>query len=270
MKELSLQEIHEIELRLLKQFHQICQKQEFRYSLCAGSLIGAVRHQGFIPWDDDIDVIMPRPDYDRFICFCKENEIPFGLVTYDTVYEFNGLIAKLWDYSTLIKDNVSCLDYPMGVHIEVFPAEGLGNTKQEATKLFRKTSYARELLNAAQWKKYSRSKTHGLWIEPIRFVMFILSRFVNAKWLVKKIDEFNRRTSFEKSEFAGVVSGSYREKEILPKSVFEEYVDAEFEGHSFKIFKDYHSYLSSLYGDYMKLPPIEKRTAHHTFKAYIR
>ena len=268
MQELSLHEIQEIELQLLMQFHQICQEQGLRYSLCAGSLIGAVRHKGFIPWDDDIDVIMPRPDYDRFILYCKQKTVPFGFVNYETEEGFNGLIIKLWDYSTVIKDDISCPNFAIGVHIEVFPAEGLGKTKEEALRLFRKTTWNRELLNAAQWKRYSRSKTHSIWIEPIRFGMFVISRFVNPKKLAKKIDNFNRSTLFEESNFAGVVSGSYREREILPKAVFEEYIPAIFEGHEFWIFKDFHSYLSSLYGDYMKLPPVEKRVTHHTFKAY--
>ena len=77
MQELSLQEVQKIELNLLTQFDQICRGQGFRYSLAGGSLIGAVRHQGFIPWDDDIDVIMPRPDYDRFIKYCQTEIIPF-------------------------------------------------------------------------------------------------------------------------------------------------------------------------------------------------
>ena len=270
MKELSLLEIHEIELQLLKKFHNICQEQGFRYSLCAGSLLGAVRHKGFIPWDDDIDVIMPRPDYDRFIRYCKEQAVPFGLVTYDTVEGFNGLIAKLWDESTVIKERVAFLDFPIGVHLEVFPAEGLGNTKKEALKIFRSTTWKRELLNAAQWKKYSRSKTHGLLTEPIRFILFVISRFVNPKRLVTEIDQFSRSHLFEDSTFAGVVSGSYREREILPRKVFEEYTEADFEGEKFKIFRNYDAYLSSIYGDYMKLPPEEKRVAHHTFQAYLK
>ena len=160
------------------------------------------------------------------------------------------------------------MDFPIGVHIEVFPAEGLGNSKNEAIKLFRKTTLKRELLNAAIWKKYSRSKTHGLWIEPIRFALFVISRFTDPKDLVKEIDEFYRNISFDKSDFAGVVSGSYREREILPKGVFEEYINTEFEGYEFRIIKRYHEYLSSLYGDYMKLPPEEKRVTHHSFTAY--
>lgn len=269
MEELSLRQIQKIELELLLQFDEICRRNNLRYSLGGGSLLGAIRHKGFIPWDDDIDVMMPRPDYETFMKYCKKNNTPFRLTTYDTVEGYNGLFAKLWSPGTLIVDRVMELTFDLGVNIDVFPLEGLGNSEAEARKIFHKTAWNREMLNAVLWKKFFRSKTHGLLVEPIRFAMFVLSRFSDPKQLLRKVDEENLKHPFEDSLYAGCVCGSYREQEIMKKDTFEKYIEAEFEGHQLKAISSYDEYLTKHYGNYMQLPPAEKRQTHHTYKAYL-
>ena len=244
MKELTLKEIQEIELSLLIKFKDICSYNNIRYSLGGGSLLGAIRHHGFIPWDDDVDVMIPRPDYDRFIKYCKENEVPFNLINYDNVEGYNSLFAKIYDPRTLIEDPVKPIDYEIGVCIDVFPLDGLGKTKDAAVKYFRKTTFKREILNAADWKKYFRSKTHSVIYEPIRLALFIISRFVNTKKLIERIDGINRNCDFETSEYAGCVCGSYREKEIMKTDTFKKYIYLEFEGVNLSAISDYDAYLS--------------------------
>ena len=268
MKELSLKEIQEIELELLIKFKTICERNNLRYSLGGGSLLGSIRHKGFIPWDDDIDVMMPRPDYEKFLTCSRNSDIPFKLITYDIEKGYNGLFAKIWNPETVIIDDLMELDYEIGVNIDIFPIDGLGNNKQEALKIFRKTTWNREMLNAALWKRFFRSKTHSIFIEPIRFTMFILSRFANPKELLRKIDEENFKHPFDESAFAGCVCGSYREKEIMPKVTFTNYIDNEFEGYRFKVIANYDEYLTMHYGNYMEIPPKEKQQTHHTYKAY--
>ncbi len=270
MKELTFQELKSIEYNLLQSFDAICSEKGYRYSLGGGTLLGAIRHKGFIPWDDDIDVMMPRPDYDCFIKYCEDNTIPFVLECHEYNPSYKNLFSKIIAKNTfLIDSSITTKATKMGVHIDVFPIDGLGNSYKNAIKQFEKTTFKRELLNAATWEKYFRSKTHPWYYEPLRLSLYLLSRFQNAKNLMDSIDVINREVSFDESKFAGCVSGVYRKKEIMETSVFQNYIDVQFEGGYFKAIRDYDAYLQKHYGDYMKLPPKEKRVTHHTFKAYI-
>ena len=270
MKELSLKEIQTIELELLKQFDGICKANNLRYSLGGGTLLGAVRHKGFIPWDDDIDVMMPRPDYDVFLSLCAKENFPFNLISYETRKGYRGLFVKLSNPKTEIIDSVLDNDFEIGVNIDVFPIDGLGNSMDEALELFKKTRFDRELLNASGWKKFTRSKTRGLVYEPIRLAFFLGSRFVNRSSLIQKIETKNRAVSFDGSAFAGCICGTYREKEIMPQRTFTEYISLPFEDTSFMAISDYDSYLKAHYGDYMQPPPEKKRITHHTYKAFLK
>ena len=268
MQELTLKEIQNIELGLLLKYDSICKDNHLRYSLGGGTLLGTIRHKGFIPWDDDIDVMMPRPDYEKFLSICKNSDTGFNLTTYDTVEGYNGLFAKIWEPNTVIKDDLMELTFEIGVNIDVFPLEGLGKSEKEAYKIFKKTAWNREMLNAVLWKKFFRSKTHSILVEPIRFTMFVLSRFADPKKLLRKVDEENLRHPFEGSKYAGCVCGSYREKEIMTTDTFENYIEIDFEGEKLQAIANYDEYLTKHYGNYMKLPPKEKQQTHHTYKAY--
>lgn len=268
MKEIDLRQLKKIEAELLNEVDKICAKENFRYSMGGGTLLGAVRHKGFIPWDDDIDIMMPRPDYDAFISFCLSNETPFKLRCWETDKTFVDFSAKLYNPQTVLEDENVFGGSSLGVSIDIFPIDGLGDTYKKAKKAFNSTRFKRNLLIAAQWKKFFKSKTHSWYYEPFRFAFFILSRLVNKKRLFDKIQKKYKKIDFNGANFVAAVGGAYREKEILPKEVFTDYIDLPFEEYSFKAITAYDTYLSSIYGDYMKLPPEEKRVSHHTFKAY--
>lgn len=267
--ELNAEQLKKIEFGLLCGLHAVCQKLNLRYSMSGGTLLGAVRHKGFIPWDDDIDVLMPRPDYDKFIAYCLNNQTPFGLKSFETDEDYVDMSAKIYDRKTVLVDNdIFADDKKFGVYIDIFPVDGLGNTYKEAVKAFKSTSFKRNLLIAAQWKKFKKSKTHGWYYEPFRFAFYVLSRCVNKAKVYKKILKKYEKYDFDKVNFGAVVAGSYRLKEIMPREVFSEYILLPFESGEFYALKQYDKYLSGIFGDYMQLPPEEKRVSHHSFKAY--
>ncbi len=271
-EELSLQQLKDIEIQLLVQVHKICEEQGWRYSLGGGTLLGAVRHGGFIPWDDDIDIMMSRPDYDAFISYCiTHKDIPFKIKSWETDKSYVDLSAKVYEPNTVLVDDNTC-EYKeqIGVFIDIFPIDGLANSYKQAKKVFNSTSFKRALLVAAQWKRFFKSKTHAWYYEPFRLAMFILSRFVDKQKLFDKVQNKYKKIDFDKVDFAAAVGGSYREKEILRKCVFTELTKLTFENKEFSAIANYDMYLSSIYGNYMELPPEEKRVSHHTFKAYYR
>lgn len=266
---IDLDELKSIELSVLKQIHELCEKEKIRYSMCGGTLLGAVRHKGFIPWDDDIDIVMPRPDYEKFVQYCQTHETPFSLLCNETNRKYGYLFAKAMAKDTvMIEKYANPRNIPMGVYVDIFPVDGLGQTKEEAIKRFNAKRLSRELLVACNWKKFFRSKTRAWYYEPIRFAMFLFSRFVSKNMLINRIEKYYSKWNFDESKYVACVCGVYRSKEITVRESYTQIIDMEFEGEMFHGLKNYDECLSRFYGNYMQLPPEEKRVTHHTFEAY--
>ena len=148
LKPLDLRQMQLTELGLLKEFAKICESLGLRYSLGGGSLLGAVRHKGFIPWDDDIDVMMPRPDYDKFVEYCRNNEVPFDTPFGEDNFAEIAMSTKIYDRDTVLVPKIRDKDSReglRGLYIDIFPIDGLGDTLKAATKKFNSSSFDREL-----------------------------------------------------------------------------------------------------------------------------
>ena len=234
-KIIDLKELQYLELDILEEFHSICISNGFRYTLGGGTALGAVRHGGFIPWDDDIDIGMPRPDYNNFIRYCKNNKTLFQLICNETQPKYYDFYAKLINKHTVLKSSTVFTDIQLGVYIDVFPYDGLGDSITEAKLNWYKSAFQRELLVAKKWSKFSLSKTHSLKYEPIRFMFFLLSRYVSEKRLFHSAMKKITCIDFDVSRYAGCVCGNYRLKEILPTEVYNSYSKIKFEGKDFFI-----------------------------------
>ena len=271
MRRINDDELKKIQFALLKEFKNVCELIKVNYSLIGGTLLGAFRHKGFIPWDDDIDVCMTRDDYHVFCDFCFKNKTNFVLLNHETNENYGYLFAKLYDPNTIQNELLANRKkISLGVHIDLFIYDAMGDTYKKAKKEFNKSSFKRELLVAANWKKYQKSKTHSWVFEPIRFCLFLLSRPVQYDCLIKKIEKIYTSKRFESISYVANLASDKRSKSIIERSCFDKYVELEFEGELFKVFQGYETYLKSMYGDYMKLPPEEKRITHHTFEAFYK
>ena len=270
---LDMDKAKKLEIEILDEIDKICKKYNLRYSLGYGTLLGAIRHNGFIPWDDDIDIIMPRPDYEKFVKIFNNESTKMELICYETNPNYLDLAAKVYHSETHIYDEnirVTNDDAKIGLFVDVFPIDGLGETKKDACNMYAKSEIKRNILIASTWKKFFFSKTRSWVYEPIRFVLFSLSRILSTKNLVFRILAICKSKEFDNTKYVGVVCSPYKKKDIFDRDIFSNFISIEFENKQYSSIEKYDDYLKQIYGDYMKLPPIENRVTHHTFKAFYK
>lgn len=242
-------------------FHGFCVKNGLTYYALGGTMLGAVRHGGFIPWDDDVDVGMPREDYKKLIALAPSIEKPYLLETpqspkKDFVYAF----SKLYDTETTLiekgKRNIK-----RGIYLDVFPLDGLGNDEKEARKRFSKTA--------------SLVKKLAVRVSPVRKgrgfaknCAVVLSRcipqfIINDKKLARKLDAVASEVPYETSKYVGNLVCNYTVRNILSRENFGTPTLYDFEG--IKIFgmENADGYLTEVFGDWRKLPPEDKRVSLH-------
>lgn len=263
-KTFSSEKIKEIELNLLIEFGDFCRKHNLYYTLAGGTLLGAIRHQGFIPWDDDIDVIMPRKSYNLFIEMWEKNKESSNSLKllYPGKEEYSYPFAKLCDRKTIAKMTDGTTKH--GIWIDIFPLDNIPD-KNSINKLFKKARILRAVAISMN-TDFKHVKIDYKLIPKLGLKIFSLAiGKKNVLHLIEKnAESFNKN---KESHYIGGVVWGYGIGEIMKKSDYLKPVKVAFEGHEFVAPSCWKSYLSGLYGDYMKLPPVKDRK-NHSIKAW--
>ena len=262
-----------IELDIFKNYIYICEKYKLRYYILGGTALGAVRHKGFIPWDDDIDVGMPRYDYEKFLEVAPK-ELPEYLFLQTNITDKNYPLnfAKIRNSNTsFIETRTQNIKMNHGIYIDVFPLDGYPSFK--AIAKMRQTLdivISKSIKNIFFYEKHIKKTLAGHINDIISHVFF-----KDYRKAVKLRDKLLKKYDYEKCDIVANYCGAWGLKEVMPKSYFGNGTIGEFEGLKVMLPYDYDKYLTSLYGDYMTPPPPEKRISHHyctvidTNKSYL-
>lgn len=254
MKKIDINECHKLLLGIAKEFDRICTKHNIPYYMLGGTMLGAIRHKGFIPWDDDMDFGVPREYYDELISILeKELPIDYKCYTYKNCEYIKYPYLKITNCNTYIYDSreKSVEDMLIGVNIDIFPLDICDISDRKIKAVYRwikinQLVYAKPI-NGGKAKKF---------IKQFLKSVFPLSKNTVAKIIDKKMIKLN------KGEYIGNLLGRWREKEIIPTEWYGEKCKYDFENLQLNGLKDYDSYLKQLYKNYMELPPENKRFTH--------
>ena len=262
-KKLDIDEIKEVELGVMDYIHNICKEKGINYSLAYGSLLGAVRHKGFIPWDDDLDIALKRDEYDKlYQAILEDNNSIYKVVSWENDSRYPYPFYRVYDSRTVYENNYIQNDIELGICVDVFPFDDYKDVNKEITKLdmYRRLSV---------YTLYGiRNKEAGI-KNIVRYLMLVVFRLTRVKTWNKKLNDCSKAPV--DGEYIDYLMESKKYSTKLDAKALDEVVECKFEDRVYNIPKDYDHILTTIYGsDYMEIPSLEKRIQHDDFVAYIK
>lgn len=267
MEEITIEEVKKRAFEILKFIKGVCDQNGIRYFLAYGTALGAVRHQGFIPWDDDIDIYMYREDFDKFRTVMKSNpNVRFELLYALDKKEYTVPFPKVIDKQTYLKETRQWKCMPLGVWVDIMPLDVVPEDNAMCEQFFKQTFRLRNVWSLLQYKPWQKgaSLINNL-VRCLSFPLWIIS----PKKMTLIIDKHARKYSALNSSRLGYMSTTVSwKRSVFPKKMIGDGSYLMFEGEEFRVPTKYHEYLTMFYGDYMTLPPVEKRVTHHEYVVY--
>lgn len=260
MTEYELNKIHEIELMIVSEIDRICSKYDIKYFIVAGSTLGAVRHKGFIPWDEDMDVGMLRSEYDRFVSVL-DKELDHKKYFFQTMHTDSGYplaFGKLVLRGTkFVEKDAIHSKAMMGIFIDIFPYDNVPDDPEEKEKT-RKNRRRIQKLRYVK-KGYIIHNTKGL-----KLILLKLKAAITpySKMIEDSEKEYIKYNDKPTKNIVMVQGGYGYDKEIIPREFADDLIMVDFEDRKLPIFREYDKYLTQLYGNYMEYPPEDKRVQH--------
>ncbi len=269
----DLRKLQMVELAMLKEVVRICEKYNLTYYLSAGTFLGAVRHKGFIPWDDDADVRMPRPDYEKLLeILPQELSSPYIIKHFLYDSSVHRYYLRINDPRVKLKRTHSKTGEISNAWLDIFPLDGMPKNKlhnklRQFRLLYRRMWMQISVFDEIVTLNKKRSRLENMIIAVVRHTP--IQHFVKYDKMWKKLDKAMKACKAETAEYYVNFMGMYKFKDMIPKSIYGNGAKYRFEDGEFNGPEDYDAFLKKLYGDYMKLPPVETRNKHMTEIASI-
>lgn len=258
--------LHKVDLNIVKTVVALCDKYNLKYYMLGGTMLGAVRHKGFIPWDDDIDLGMPRNDYEKFLKVAPK-EFPKNLlvVNYRNTPEYQYYITRILDNQTkVIEERIGNHNKYTNISIDIFPIDGTPNNIIFRKIYFFRILYHRALMSLCYKDSIDRKRKRKIAEKIILWLMerLPIEKLTSPYHQKCKIDSLLRSQDVYNSKYIGNIMGAYRTKEIVPAEFYGKGQYYQFEDIQLRGLELAHEYLSHTYGNYMELPPKDKRKTH--------